>query len=150
MQAMLDNLPLQRDLVLSPGQRVLIRETFALVKPRGDAVAASLYTRLFEIAPSLRPHFPDDLTATGDKLMRVLALAVFNLEQLESIGPSIRSLGRRHVGYGARDADYDTVGQALVWSLEHELAAAFTPDVRDAWVTLYEILTSMMRRHKPV
>jgi hemoglobin-like flavoprotein len=146
---MLDKLPIQRDLVLSPGQRVLIRETFALLKPRGDAVAATVYTRIFELAPSLRSLFPSDLTATGDRLMRVLALAVFNLEQLETIGPSIRSMGRRHVGHGVSNPDYDTVCQALVWTLERELGTAFTPDVRDAWVTLYEILTSMMRRHKP-
>jgi len=147
---MLDKLPLQRDLVLSPGQRVLIRETFALLKPRGDDVAATLYDRLFEIQPSLRSLFRTDLQATGDKLMRVLALSISNLEQLESIGPAIRSMGRRHVGYGVRDADYDTVGQALLWTLKRELGAAFTPDVRDAWATVYEILTSMMRRHKSV
>jgi len=147
---MLDKLPLQRDLVLSPGQRVLIRETFALLKPRGDDVAATLYERLFELQPSLRHLFHADLQATGDKLMRVLALSIRNLEQLESIGPAIRSMGRRHVAYGVRDADYDAVGDALLWTLERELGAAFTPDVHDAWATVYEILTSMMRRHKSV
>ncbi len=46
--------------------------------------------------------------------------------------PHLEEVGRRHVGYGVRDAHYATVGNALLWTLEHGPHEAFTPEVRDA------------------
>ena len=38
--------------------------------------------------------------------------------------------------YGARDEHYDKVGEALLWTLERGLAAAFTPEAKRAWTDL--------------
>jgi len=57
----------------------------------------------------------------------------------------LRSLGTRHVSYGVRDKDYDTVGQALLWTLRKGLGEAFTPDVKTAWSEVYATLASAMQ-----
>lgn len=44
------------------------------------------------------------------------------------------------------DAHYDTVGQALLWTLEQGLGASFTPEVRDAWAETYSLIVSVMQR----
>ena len=44
--------------------------------------------------------------------MQMLALAVNSLDRMEQLLPVVQSLGTRHVSYGVRDRDYDTVGQA--------------------------------------
>ena len=54
-------------------------------------------------------------------------------------------LGRRHADYGVTDAHYDTVGGALLWTLEKGLGSAFTPDVKAAWTTVYTVLATTMK-----
>lgn len=43
------------------------------------------------------------------------------------------------------EAHYDTVGQALLWTLEQGLGARFTPDVKAAWVSAYAMIASSMQ-----
>ena len=77
--------------------------------------------------------------------MKMIGIAVNGLDRLEAIVPTLQDLGRRHVVYGINDGHYDTVGAALIWTLEQGLGAAFTPKVKDAWVTVYGILVGTMK-----
>ena len=36
------------------------------------------------------------------------------------------------------------MGAALLWALEQELGAAWTPAVREAWTTAYTVLAELM------
>ena len=88
-----------------------------------------------------------DLTINGRQrkvLMQTLTVVVKSLDRLDQIVPAVQALGRRHAGYGVREAHYATVGAALLWTLEQGLGAAFTPPVRNAWATAYGILASVM------
>ena len=67
------------------------------------------------------------------------------LDRIEQLLPVVQSLGTRHVSYGVRDKDYDTVGQALLWTLRKGLGEAFTPDVELAWANVYATLASAMQ-----
>ena len=64
---------------------------------------------------------------------------------MDQLLPVVQSLGTRHVSYGVRDKDYDTVGQALLWTLRKGLGDAFTPDVEAAWSNVYATLASAMQ-----
>ena len=77
--------------------------------------------------------------------MQMLGLAVNSLDRMEQLLPVVRSLGTRHVSYGVRDKDYDTVGRALLWTLRKGLGEAFTPDVEAAWSNVYATLASAMQ-----
>ena len=46
--------------------------------------------------------------------MSMIGVAVANLDRLDAILPSVRDLGRQHVGYGVQQSHYDTVATALV------------------------------------
>ena len=78
--------------------------------------------------------------------MSMLGTAVNNLHQVEKIIPAVEELGRRHVGYGVTAEQYRPVGEALIWTLEKGLGDAFTPEVKDAWVTTYTTLESVMTK----
>jgi hemoglobin-like flavoprotein len=54
-------------------------------------------------------------------------------------------MGARHAGYGVRAEHYQTVGAALLWTLEQGLGAKFTPAVREAWAATYELLAEVMQ-----
>jgi hemoglobin-like flavoprotein len=75
----------------------------------------------------------------------MLGVAVSSLDRMDQLLPVVRSLGTRHVSYGVRDKDYDTVGQALLWTLRKGLGEAFTPDVEAAWSNVYTTLASEMQ-----
>jgi hemoglobin-like flavoprotein len=82
----------------------------------------------------------------GDKLIQALALAVSHLDDLESIAPGVRSLGKRHRMYGVADTDFETVGRVLLWTLEQSLEARFTPEVGEAWAAVYGVLSGIMKQ----
>lgn len=124
----------------------LVQTSFAVIAPIADDAAALFYRRLFEIDPSLRQMFPGDLSEQRKKLMQMLTAAVKGLPRLDRLVPVVEDLGRRHTGYGVRDEHYETVGAALLWTLEKGLGGAFTPDVREAWTAVYGVLASTMKR----
>jgi hemoglobin-like flavoprotein len=131
--------------MLTANDVMLVRASFARIVPIKNAAADLFYDRLFEVAPQLRRMFPADLREQKQKLMAMLAMAVGSLNDLEALVPKVKALGARHVGYGARAADYNVVGEVLLWTLERGLAEAFTPDVRAAWTKVYSVLAATMQ-----
>src|SRR5438874_11409491 len=85
-----------REDTMTPQQKMLVRTTFAQVLPIAETAAALFYARLFELDPSLRPLFTSDLQEQGRKLMQMLAAAVRGLDDLETLVPAVRALGKRH------------------------------------------------------
>lgn len=130
---------------MTPEQVELVQGSFKKVVPIADTAADLFYTKLFEIAPEVRSMFPDELAEQKKKLIQMLATAVNNLHQLEEIVPAVQDLGKRHVGYGVVDAHYDHVGAALLDTLEKGLGEDWTPDLAEAWVETYTILSTTMK-----
>ena len=54
-------------------------------------------------------------------------------------------LGRRHLDYDVTEEMYDTVGKALLWTLEKGLGEGFTPEVEEAWTETYNTLADVMK-----
>jgi hemoglobin-like flavoprotein len=126
-------------------QKELVQTSFEQVRPIADAAAALFYNRLFELDPTLRPLFKGDMKEQGRKLMDMITLAVKGLDRPEALLPALAALGRRHAGYGVNKHDYETVGEALLWTLEQGLGPGFTPDVREAWEAVYAFVAGAMR-----
>ena len=123
----------------------LVQDSFRQVAPIAETAAQLFYARLFELDPDLELLFKGNLSEQGRKLMQMLGLAVNSLDRMEQLLPVVQSLVTRHVSYGVRDKDYDTVGQALLWTLQKGLGQAFTPDVESAWSDVYATLASAMQ-----
>lgn len=123
----------------------LVQRSFAQASRFGAHVAATFYSELFAIDPALRPMFGADMVALGDKLMKMLARVVGDLDRTDAIVPVLQELALRHVGYGVEARHYATVGTALLRTLKHELGAEFTPETRSAWVAAYDLISSIMR-----
>lgn len=123
----------------------LVQASFAKVAPIADTAADLFYTRLFELDPSLSRLFRGDRSEQGKKLMQMIGAAVRGLNDLDKLVPVVQQLGVRHLGYGVEDQHYDTVGSALLWTLEKGLGADFTSEVREAWTTVYGVLAKTMK-----
>jgi len=130
---------------MTPEQKALVQQSFTQVLPISEQAAALFYSRLFQLDPSLRPLFRGDLKDQGKKLMQMLGFCVGKLNVIDEIVPAVKELGRRHAGYGVSDDAYQTVGAALLWTLEQGLGPAFTPDVKTAWTAVYGVLAATMQ-----
>lgn len=130
---------------MNPEQITLVETSFAHALPVADAVAVCFYDRLFEIAPEMRALFPEDMREQRRKLMQMLTMVVKGLRNLDRLVPVAMDLGQRHAGYGVQDADYQTVGAALLWTLAQSLGALFTLEIEDAWTVAYTLLAGTMQ-----
>ena len=130
---------------MTPIQIKAVQDSFAQVAPDRDHVAAIFYERLFKLDPALRRLFTTDLAEQGRKLMAMLGLIVRSLDHVGGLVPVLESMGERHHCYGVRNAHYDTVGAALLWTLETGLGANFTAHVRDSWMAAYRLVSDTMK-----
>lgn len=137
---------------MTPRQKELVRHSLLKVLPMADLAAELFYERLFALDPTLRRLFTHDMKAQGRKLMRALTVAVNAIDRPEELMPLLHGLGARHADYGVRGVDYDTVGSALLWTLERGIGPAFDAETRAAWAALYALVASLMkegaRQHK--
>ncbi len=123
----------------------LVQASWMKVLPITDTAADLFHGRLFELDPKLRALFPQDLKEQKRKLMAMLNTAVNGLSNVALLIPAVQALGKRHVVYGVQDAHYDTVGAALLWTLEQGLGPAFDSELRAAWTEVYGILADTMK-----
>lgn len=130
---------------MTPSEIALIRDSFRKVAPIADQAAALFYARLFELDPALRALFRGDMADQGKKLMQMIGMAVAGLERLDQLVPAVRALGLRHAEYRVRDEHYETVGEALLWTLERGLGPEFTPATKAAWAQVYMLLAETMK-----
>ena len=130
---------------MTPEQVALVQGSFKKVAPIAATAADIFYDRLFEIAPEVRPLFPEDMREQKMKLMQMLGVAVNNLHKVETIVEPVQQLGKRHAGYDVKDEHYDKVGEALIFTLGKGLGDDFTPEVEAAWVETYGLVATTMK-----
>lgn len=130
---------------MTPQRVESVQSSWKAVEPISEQAAELFYGNLFELDPNLENLFTTDMKEQGKKLMQMIAIAVNGLTNLESIVPAVQDLGRRHDDYRVEAKDYETVGAALLWTLEQGLGEQFTPEVKDAWADTYTILADTMK-----
>ena len=131
--------------MITPQQKELVKKTWVMVVPIADTAAELFYGRLFELEPSYKAMFKNDMTEQGKKLMKTINIAVEALDELEPLVPTLKQMGADHAGYGVKDRDYNVVGASLLWTLEKGLGEVFTDEVKNAWGAVYEVLVTVMK-----
>ena len=49
-------------------------------------------------------------------------------------------------GLRSTDIAFHCVGEALIWSLQQQFGPAFTPEMQQAWIALYDAIQAEMMR----
>ena len=129
---------------MTPEQVHLVRNSFDALWPVRRRLAETFYTRFFELAPDTRRLFPDDMERQQLKLMDSLAAIVGALDKREIFQSVISHSARQHSQFGAAPPHFIAFGQALIWGLQQQLGPAFTPELEQAWTTLYDTVQSRM------
>ena len=143
--------------MITEQEKSTVVRTWRLVVPIADTAADLFYGRLFEIAPQYKPYFKSDMKSQKKKLLMMLSFVVRSLDWAEAqwrddvavdedLFLVIAALGKRHTSlYKIPNESYDSVGQALIWTLAQGLGDAFTDDVKEAWVKVYTLLARSMQ-----
>ncbi|MEE8056572.1 MAG: globin domain-containing protein, partial [Pseudomonadales bacterium] len=129
---------------MTPEQIKLVQDSWQKVELIAEQAADIFYSTLFEMDPSVKLLFKGDIKQQGEKLMNMIGAAVGLLDRTEQLIPVVQKLGERHGGYGVIADHYDTVGEALLDTLDAGLGDDFTDDVRAAWAEVYGILAKTM------
>ena len=83
------------------------------------------------------------------KLMDTIAAMVGTLDQREMFQSIISHTARKHADFGVRASHFVAFGEALIWGLQQQFGPAFTPEMQQAWIVLYDaIQVEMMRAAK--
>lgn len=130
---------------LTQREKSLIQSSFKKVVPIADVAAEIFYAKLFEYDPSLKSLFKGSMKKQGQMLMSTLKVAVEGLDDLGAVAEILKGLAVKHLDYGVKVDDYTPVGNALLFALKKGLGADFTPEVKSAWIKVYEIIAEVMR-----
>jgi methyl-accepting chemotaxis protein len=100
---------------------------------------------MFKKYPSVKPLFKKtSIKEQKKKLLASLVLVIQNLRHPDKLTPVLQDMGARHVGYGAKPAHYDAVGENLLAVLGEVAGSAWTPQVKQAWTEAYGAIKTIM------
>ena len=125
-------------------QKRLIRQSFESVREYSDSVVLLFYGRLFELDPSARHLFKISIREQAKKLLETLGTVVDALDHFEPLRAKLTELGKRHVAYGVRPDQYDTLRNALLWAMGQALGAEFDRETKSAWDSLLVSISAVM------
>jgi hemoglobin-like flavoprotein len=125
-------------------QRRLVRDSFDSLREIYRPVARLFYGKLFELAPTVRPLFHNDIDVQGKKLMDMLNSIVESLDNFDSIRPKLVELGHKHATYGVRNEQYDVLKAALLWTLSQALGTGFDDRTSEAWAAALTAINEVM------
>ncbi|KAI0243185.1 hypothetical protein LSAT2_026205, partial [Lamellibrachia satsuma] len=139
---------------LDSNQRQLIQETWRQLQPHCATIGKQVFLRIFEVEPCVKAAF--NLGSTwGDSLINnptfqkhasrfvdTIAYVVDNVDCLQTEGdPYVKSIGADHTDRAGFSVQYfDVFVKSLVFVWQRELKENFTPEVGDAWKTLFEYM----------
>jgi len=122
-----------------------LETSFDAVAPRGEELVDIFYRRLFEAAPAVVPLFAGtDMSKQRSKLLVTLVLLRKSLGDLDAITPTLRELGRKHVGYGARAEHYPLVASVLIAAMAEVAGDAWTAEYEQAWGEALSVVAGAM------
>lgn len=122
-----------------------LEQSFARIYPREAEFAARFYDILFTDYPQVHPLFAkSDMAEQQKKLFASLQLVVANLRDPDTVIRTLVGLGERHRRYGVVPEHYPMVGDALLRTLEGQLASEWTPEVKSAWTGAFETISKAM------
>ena len=129
---------------MTPEQITLVQSSFERLGPQLPTMATRFYQELFARDPGLRPLFTTPLAEQEVRFAEKLTEIVRAMPRLDELLIHTRALGARHVAYGVRAVDYQTLGDALLAALAAILGDDFDAPTREAWALAYNLVAETM------
>lgn len=131
-------------MTLSEDEIELLRESLVYLQERKQLAASVFYENLFEIDPSLRPLFGEDLTEQSNKALFAFGAVVAQIHDIDACREMTRRLAVRHVAYGVTPEHYPKVGAAVLATVSMVMGSEMTPPIEIAWQRAYDAVADAM------
>jgi nitric oxide dioxygenase len=129
---------------LSDDDIELLRDSLLIMQEKKELATSVFYENLFEIDPSLRLMFGEDLTEQSNKALFAFGAVVAQIHDLDACREMTRGLAARHVGYGVLREHYPKVGEAVVSTVTMVMDDAMTAEIENAWRKAYDAIANAM------
>ena len=136
-----------------------IQQSWRLVKDDLGTLGREIFTRLFARLPETRDMFgfqgdANFLTSRSLRvhvlvLMRTVGKLVAGITDLAAFMPVLMRLGRTHATLGVPIASYDAMRDVMEEVLAERLGATWTPEVRQAWHSAFDAISTAIVAHYP-
>ena len=132
--------------MLTENQSTIVKKSWRLLRDIDSALLGDVfYSRLFMAHPELRALFKGPLEEQYKKLIDTLSFLVSQLHRLDEVADDVAALGQRHVQYGVKPQHYDSVGEALLWTLQNGLGRDWNEATAQAWAAVYSVIAQKMQ-----
>ncbi|HET6953539.1 MAG TPA: globin domain-containing protein [Acidimicrobiales bacterium] len=121
-----------------------LKKNWNAIAQHGDQVPLYFYSTLFLTHPYTRDMFPVSMAAQRDRLVAALGQVVSRVDDLDSVVPVLRQLGRDHRKFAVVRDHYPAVGEALLATLEHFSGDDWTDRLAADWAAAYGIVAEVM------
>ncbi|XP_071354776.1 x globin [Trachinotus anak] len=144
----------------SEDQIQMIKESWKVIRDDIAKVGIIMFVRLFETHPECKDVFflfrdvedlerlrtSRELRAHGLRVMSFIEKSVARLDQLERLEALALELGKSHYHYNAPPKYYSYVGAEFICAVQPILKERWTAELEEAWKTMFQYVTSLMKR----
>ncbi|XP_069043866.1 cytoglobin-1-like isoform X2 [Lepisosteus oculatus] len=145
---------------LTESQKDLIRESWKVVHQDIARLGIIMFIRLFETHPECKDVFfifreiddlqelkmSKELQAHGLRVMSFIEKSVARLAQEDKLEQIALELGKCHCRYNAPPKYYEYVGVQFISAVKPILKDSWSPQVEQAWESLFAYLAAVMKR----
>ena len=126
-------------------QILLVKTTWGIFREIDPVLVGDVfYSKLFFDMPHLEKLFHHSKDGQARKLVEMLSVIVSRLDNIEELSEEIKQLAIRHVQYGVKEQHYKAVGTALLWTLQQGLGRDWNEEVKKAWSSCFQVLSTTM------
>lgn len=156
---------------MSEHDKQLVRQTWKVLEKDLELHGVNFFLRIFKMEPGVRQIFtfrvpggyylpyhagepeeegwlPEDagpkLKQHAQQYMKMIALAVENLDGGADIRKRFGMLGTIHAKFGVEPEHFALMRHALLLTIEEELAPHSSPEILGAWGRAYDSVAAMM------
>ena len=132
-------------MTMTPTQRRLVRQTVGSLRDQAGPVSLLFYGRLFELDPSARRLFHNDLERQGRKVIETLEWMAESLDRFDSMTARLAELGGSTRVMACGRIEYESVTAALLWAIAQALGPDFDAATRDSWKLALSAVSEAMK-----
>ena len=104
----------------------------------------SFYERLFDVHPSSRAQFKQNIIVQGKALVNMISACLSLLNKPTELLKALENMAKMHTSRGVMAHQYGIVGECLLWTFDHCLGSEFTDAAKTGWIRIYSFMIDVI------
>jgi hemoglobin-like flavoprotein len=124
----------------------VVRDSWELIQERKSSIemGALVFDYLFSLVPNVAMIFTKSRQEMAIKMGNMLDMIITCAEVPDHMKKQLESLGLRHVVYSVKPHHIPLMGPVLISVLSDQLGADWTPEIEQAWTSLWAVIGETM------